>query len=258
MHDIVPLTNGPKTTLPNDGVIQVSCEGYLLFDKLSKHASKAFIYLNLSNESLLSIWHFCDNDCIAVFTKSRVYIIKDNDLVVEGFWNTTDGLWDIKLPSSPTKWTPLSPKTPQINYIITKDKSKSELAQYFLATVFSPTISTFTYAINNGNFVTWPGISELNFKKILGTAISIEKGHIDQERKNYDPLLTKKNMPIFSLRKQKTKSTIYLLPSKRIFLRWKKRHIPVRQEDLPTNQRDAITICLLSMLMMVTPFLLNH
>ena len=39
-------------------------------------------------------------------------------------------------------------------------------------------------AIDNGNFVTWPGINEINFKKLLGTTIPLEKGHMDQERKN--------------------------------------------------------------------------
>ena len=184
MTDIVELKNGPKALLPNDQTIQASCEGHLSFDKISRHASKAFVYPDLSNESLLSIGQFCDDDCIAIFTKTNVYIVKDSNLVVEGFRNRADGLWDIKLPSVPTKWSRLSPSTPQINYIITKDKSKTELAQYLHATTFSPSLSTFTYAINNGNFVTWPGISELNFKKLIGTTVPIEKGHMDQERKN--------------------------------------------------------------------------
>ena len=71
-----------------------------------------------------------------------------------------------------------------MNYIITKDKSKSDLAQYLLATAYSPAISTFEYAIANGNFVTWPGITEVNFKNLIGTTLPIEKGHMDQEKKN--------------------------------------------------------------------------
>ena len=31
--------------------------------------------------------------------------------------------------------------------------------------------------------MTWPGITELNFSKLIGTTIPIEKGHMDQERK---------------------------------------------------------------------------
>ena len=52
-----------------------------------------------------------------------------------------------------------------------------------IATAYSPAISTFQYAIDNGNFITWPGITELNFKKLVGTTLPIEKGHMDQERK---------------------------------------------------------------------------
>ena len=58
------------------------------------------------------------------------------------------------------------------------------MAQYLHNTAFSPTISTFQAAINKGHFATWPGTETLNFKKIIGTTIATEKGHLDQERKN--------------------------------------------------------------------------
>ena len=58
--------------------------------------------------------------------------------------------------------------------------------------LFSPSLSTFTKAIKNGNFITWPGINDLNFKKLLGTTMATEQGHLDQERKN---LQTTSNIP---------------------------------------------------------------
>ena len=51
--------------------------------------------------------------------------------------------------------------------MITKDKTKTDLARYLHGTAFSPRISTFAKAIRNGNFVTWPGIEDLNFKNLL-------------------------------------------------------------------------------------------
>ena len=71
-----------------------------------------------------------------------------------------------------------------INYIIRKDKTKTELAQYLHAAAFSPSLSTFTKAISIDNFLTWPGIEDLNFGKLIGTTIATEKGHLDQEHKN--------------------------------------------------------------------------
>ena len=72
----------------------------------------------------------------------------------------------------------------QINYIIHKDKTKTDLARYLYATEFSPSISTFIQAIRRGNFITWPGIGNLNLPRLLGTPMATAKGHLDSERKN--------------------------------------------------------------------------
>ena len=56
-----------------------------------------------------------------------------------------------------------------INYIITKDKAKTDLAPYLHGANFLPQITTFTKAINNDNFVTWLGIDDLICCKLLGT-----------------------------------------------------------------------------------------
>ena len=72
----------------------------------------------------------------------------------------------------------------KINYIITKDKSKLELAQYLHASIFSPTTSTLQKAILKGNFIGWPGIEDINFEKVIKTTASTELGHLDRERKN--------------------------------------------------------------------------
>ena len=81
---------------------------------------------------------------------------------------------------------PLPPlyKTMDLNYIITKDKSKTDLARYLHATAFSPSLTTFIKAIKNENFITWTGIDTLNFATLLGTTKATELGHLDQERAN--------------------------------------------------------------------------
>ena len=71
-----------------------------------------------------------------------------------------------------------------MNYIIQLDKSKTDLAKYYFGCAFSPSIFTFQTSINKGNFIIWPGIESLNFKKLLGTTMASELGHLDQERSN--------------------------------------------------------------------------
>ena len=210
MTNIQKLQNGPSATLPNNTVIQASCQGLLPFPSLSTNAQTALIYPDLNNESLLSIGQFCDDDCWALFTKKNVYIIKDDAVILNGIRNRTDGLWDIQLPDNTSLHQQNGVTKNNMNYIITKDKSKTELAQYLLATAYSPAISTFEYAIDNGNFVTWPGITELNFKKLIVTMIPIEKGHMDQERKISDQQHCRRKKTISFLCKHKQKSMNYL------------------------------------------------
>ena len=183
LSKLTHIYNGPKALLPNNTMISPSSQGFLPFSELSKSATKALVYPNLKNESLLSIGQLCDDNCRAIFEKDIMYITKENKIILQGKRNQFDGLWDIILPSKvPSKITPhISP--PSCNYIITKDKSKTILAQYLHATAFSPPLSTFDYAIKNGNFITWPGIDNLNFKKLIDTTTALEKGHMDQERK---------------------------------------------------------------------------
>ena len=71
-----------------------------------------------------------------------------------------------------------------MHYIITKDKSKIDLARYLYAIAFSPNITTFIKTIKNENFITWPCIDNLNFATLLGTTKVTEFGHLDQERSN--------------------------------------------------------------------------
>ena len=126
LKNLTKLSDGPHATLPNNSTIQATHSG-------------------LSNESLLSVGQFCNNNCIAIFTKHKMHILKNNKIILQGHRNFNDGLWDVQIPSVPPP-PPLYQKM-DLNYIITKDKSKTDLARYLHVTVFSPSITTFIKAI---------------------------------------------------------------------------------------------------------------
>ena len=65
------------------------------------------------------------------------------------------------------------------NFILHKNKRKLELAQYVHACAGSPVISTFQKAINNGNFIAWPGIDKLNFNALIQTTLATIKDHLN-------------------------------------------------------------------------------
>jgi hypothetical protein len=70
------------------------------------------------------------------------------------------------------------------NAILRQDKTKTELAQYFHAACFSPSISTFVSATQQGFFLSWPGLTTKLIKKHLPPCIATAKGHLDQEQQH--------------------------------------------------------------------------
>ena len=52
------------------------------------------------------------------------------------------------------------------------------------ACAFASVISTFETCIKKGNFISWPGIENINFKKVLINTEATIKRHLDQERKH--------------------------------------------------------------------------
>ena len=164
--------------LPNNQVVQATHTGYLPIHKEITHkGSEVLIFPHLTNESLISVGQLCDDGCIVFFTKNDFAVLKNNRLLFKGLRNKQDGLWDFNSTSLP--------KTPhQVNYIIKKNATQQQLAQYYHATLFSPVVSTLETAIKKGNLITWPGIQTLSFFTIIDTTIATELGHLDQERRN--------------------------------------------------------------------------
>ena len=144
----------------------------------TSHAQKAHIFPGIKRSSLISIGQLCDDGCTAVLNNKEIGIYKNNTIILRGKRNFTDGLWDITIP------TPDSLPTQFANVIIRQDKTKFELASYLHGCAFRPVLSTFQTAIRKGHFLTWPGIENINFDKILRATSASVKGHLDQERKN--------------------------------------------------------------------------
>ena len=72
------LSNGPKAKLPNNTNITSTSIGQLPFtNALSPTAKESLVYPELKNASLLSIGQLCDDDCIALFHKKFLWVLKN-------------------------------------------------------------------------------------------------------------------------------------------------------------------------------------
>ena len=107
--------DGPKVKVANGGTIAPSLQTTCgLAPELTPKAQCAFIFDSLKTGSLVSIGHLCDDDCIALFTKYDLKVIKNNKVLIIETRNN-NGLWDILLEKSSkpsTLQTPTIKKTP--------------------------------------------------------------------------------------------------------------------------------------------------
>ena len=105
---------GPPVTLPNAKDMYVTEQGNLsLSRKLSKTAQIAAIVPELRSFSLLSLDQFSDYECDILLSKKKMYVIKDNELILQGTRKKLDGLWDI--PVYKIEITTDNFKTPKTN-----------------------------------------------------------------------------------------------------------------------------------------------
>ena len=112
------------------------------------------------------------------FTKKDFTVLKNDKLLFKGLRNKDDGLWDfnsstlVKLPQQ------------KMNYVIRKNYTQQQLAQYYHATLFLPVVSTLETAIKKGNLVMWSGIDTISFSTLIDTTTATKVGYLDRERRN--------------------------------------------------------------------------
>jgi hypothetical protein len=147
-----------------------------LSSRLSYKAQTAFVLDDLQTGTLVSLAQLCDDDCIAIFNKYEVRIIKKDEIIITGK-RMSNGLWSIPINGDP-------PAPHQANGILRLDKPRQELAAYHHAALGSPATSTLLRAIRQGRLHTFPGLTTSLIIKHLPKSMATTLGHQDQEFKN--------------------------------------------------------------------------
>ena len=68
------------------------------------------------------------------------------------------------------------------NVIIRKKQTMVNLAKYLHATCLSPPVPTFTKAIKNNQFITWPGLTTKLINRHLPKSLYTYQGHLKSEK----------------------------------------------------------------------------
>ena len=171
------VTNGPTVLSASGTPMRSKLQGTLpLSTLLSSKAQSAFVLDDLQTGTLISLAQLCDDDCIAVFNKYEVHILKKDEIIITGK-RMSNGLWSIPI-------TIPDPNVHQANGILRLDKPRQDLAAYHHAALGSPAQSTLLRAISKGHLHTFPGLTTSLITKHLPKSIATTMGHQDQESKN--------------------------------------------------------------------------
>ena len=157
----------------------------------SSQAKHAEIIPNL-HSSIISIVQLCDDECIVNFDKHKFIVIKNKDIIIEGYRDPTNGLWRLPLhhPAQNNKQAkimephlckhsrPMAPRHPR-SYRLTYQQ---DLAIFYHHILWCPTKRTLLQAIKYGSFSTWPGLTEKLISNYLPESEITAKGHLDQQK----------------------------------------------------------------------------
>jgi len=156
----------------------------------SDDSLQAYVFPQIQ-KPLLSIGKLCDDNKIALFTKTKCIILNDITVLpriqhlvelntcLQGPRDPITKLWNININNSKEE----KPQPSQANSVYHCTKL-ADIIDYHHLTMFSPVTSTWTTAINAGNFKTWPGLTAKRVQQYLRPSIATSKGHIKQIKQN--------------------------------------------------------------------------
>ena len=128
-------TIGPSVRLPNNATIQVTRQGLLpLAPALSNRAQKVMILPSLKSSSLISLGQLCDDDCHIILNKTHLTAVKNNNIILQGVRNPSDGLWDI--PVQKTQMSSQNFNLPPPNAGMYKRANKKHIVSPVIKTNF--------------------------------------------------------------------------------------------------------------------------
>jgi hypothetical protein len=173
-----PTSQGIEASLPNKTIMKAThtCELKIL-PTIPEAARKAHIFPKLEHP-LLSVGTLCDHGCEAHFSASKVSISYKNKEILTGPRDRKTNLWTIPLETKSIVVPNDKVTLPNQAHSAYHTTTKEDHVRFLHASAGSPVPSTWTDAINKGNYATWPGITSELVTKHLPKVEATIKGHM--------------------------------------------------------------------------------
>ena len=94
----LPTRSPVDIILPNNKHISSLHTTTINIPGLSDNAKNAHVLAELKSSSLLSIGQICDDNCIAIFSKTKLHVAKKQKIILQGTRDPLNGMWNFPLP----------------------------------------------------------------------------------------------------------------------------------------------------------------
>ena len=95
---VAHTTSGPTYQVAIGNITKPAFSATLqLSSKLSSRAQSAHVFNNITTGSLIFMRKLCNGDCVAIFIKFYLKILKNNQVIINGLRDQINSLWNIPL-----------------------------------------------------------------------------------------------------------------------------------------------------------------
>jgi hypothetical protein len=157
--------------LPNGATMESSHTAELDIPELNAAASKAHVFPDMANHSLLSVGQLFDEGYIVTFKQAAVTICdSENSQILSGPRDLNTGLWRINF-----KQTNNHKPEPIANNVY-ELRNTGALVHYLHKALFSPTKSAMIQGVKDGHLITWPRLNRGRYQQTFETDASYGHG----------------------------------------------------------------------------------
>jgi hypothetical protein len=196
-------TSNPSVSVivPNGQIMTSKSTAHLPLRSLPASATISHGFPSLASGSLLSVGKICDHNCTAVFTDRTVKMYRNTDVqikpikppIIAGTRNSpSQPLYNVRLPLQPPPPHSINLLTPASANATILPHLRDRIAFYH-ATLFSPVLSTWIDAINNGYLDSWPELTAKQVQQYRPHSEATTMGHMHAQRSNIRSTKTIKN-----------------------------------------------------------------
>jgi hypothetical protein len=187
-HPISTSNPAVHVIVPNGNIMTSTATAQLPLPSLTAASTKSHAFPTLASGSLLSVGQICDNACTAVFNSSSVRMYHNQDVTITparppfltGTGNMPfEPLYNIRIP---TTLPPLQGHA--CNALTSKLPHLQDRIAFYHASLFSPVLPTWTYAMNEGFLDSFPALTTKQVTQYAPRSKATSLGHMHAQRSN--------------------------------------------------------------------------